>query len=806
MPRGIRRVVVFVFLGVAPALAQLPPEILADQYLLQADQQIAKNDHEGALESLQKILALQQEHGLTLPQAFHFKYAQVAFAAGSFAAALDSVNRYLVTAGREGKFYQKALELLLAIKAAADRTPCAGQPKGAECWLELANQAGCYLWNPEFQPYKTVTWTAECTGSLAQGRGTLKWVWNTGDKLYQELKPAEKIETSSTSSDTLSAPQLRAGTPSTFRDEPTCSGQPKGTACWMELADQAGCYLWNPNLQVDATVTWTGECVEGLAQGTGTRKWVYDSGKKTSEGTGHLQAGRGHGDWVEILASGDVREGPYVDGKEHGQWVERGKHGSVKDKFYVEGEIVGSNAEAGVMEGLLVAGRGHGDWVEILASGDVREGPYVDGKRHGDWVWRGKHGSVQEGPYVQGKKYGPWVEILASGSVQEGPYVDGKRHGDWVWRGKHGSVQEGLFVQGKKHGPWVRRAEDGSVDWEGHYVEGKLHGPWFSLYKNGNYYQHGHYVEGKRQGYWSRRAEDGRTILEAGSYVEGERHGDWTIRDENGNVEEGPYVKGQRHGEWIFYPKGKKREHTKITYTDGRAEFLRPEMVEIPGGSFRMGCVSGKSCQGDEKPVHEVRIASFALSKYEVTFEEYDQFTAATGRERAADKGWGRGRRPVIRVSWKDAVAYTEWLSEAMGERYRLPSEAEWEYAARAGSVTKYSWGNKIGRNRANCEGCGSQWDERQTAPVGSFGPNGWGLHDMHGNVWEWVQDCWNKSYRGAPVDGSAWESGDCSQRVLRGGPWNSNPRGLRSANRSWSTTTYRIIAIGFRVARTVTP
>ena len=201
---------------------------------------------------------------------------------------------------------------------------------------------------------------------------------------------------------------------------------------------------------------------------------------------------------------------------------------------------------------------------------------------------------------------------------------------------------------------------------------------------------------------------------------------------------------------------------------------FEPEMVEIPGGSFRMGCVSGQNCANDEQPVHEVQVESFELSKYEVTFEEYDRFTSAAGRARASDEGWGRGRRPVINVSWEDAVAYTRWLSEQTGERYRLPTEAEWEYAARAGTATAYSWGNGIGRNRANCDGCGSQWDNRQTAPVGSFGPNGWGLHDLHGNVWEWVQDCWNESYRGAPADGSAWESGDCSLRVLRGGSWDN--------------------------------
>ena len=253
----------------------------------------------------------------------------------------------------------------------------------------------------------------------------------------------------------------------------------------------------------------------------------------------------------------------------------------------------------------------------------------------------------------------------------------------------------------------------------------------------------------------------------------------------------------------------RKRVEARRKQEEARRKQIRPilpEMVVIPGGRFQMGCVSGKNCQGDEQPVHEVRVASFALSKYEVTFEEYDRFTAATGRKLAADRGWGLGRRPVIHVSWTDAVAYAEWLSDQTGERYRLPSEAEWEYAARAGSATKYSWGNQIGRNRANCNGCGSRWDGEKTAPVGSFSPNAWGLHDMHGNVWESVQDCQNDSYQGAPTDGSAWTSGNCELRVLRGGSWNIQPVNLRAAYRNRNFSGIRYSYNGFRVARTLAP
>ena len=231
-------------------------------------------------------------------------------------------------------------------------------------------------------------------------------------------------------------------------------------------------------------------------------------------------------------------------------------------------------------------------------------------------------------------------------------------------------------------------------------------------------------------------------------------------------------------------------------------------MVVIPAGRFQMGCVSGVDCDDDEKPVHEVRLRSFALSKYEVTFAEWDACVSAGGcrRYRPEDEGWGRGNRPVINVSWEDAQAYVSWLSEQTGAPYRLPSEAEWEYSARAGSRTKYSWGNDIGRNRANCYSCGSRWDGDRTAPVGSFSANAFGLYDMHGNVWEWVEDCSNDSYVGAPSNGSAWRRGECSGRVLRGGSWFINPRFLRSAYRYGLATGFRYVYNGFRVARTLTP
>ena len=231
-----------------------------------------------------------------------------------------------------------------------------------------------------------------------------------------------------------------------------------------------------------------------------------------------------------------------------------------------------------------------------------------------------------------------------------------------------------------------------------------------------------------------------------------------------------------------------------------------PEMVVLPRQRFRMGDVSGGG-EEDERPVRRVRLSgSIAMGKYEVTFEEYARFALVTGVARPDDKGWGAGSRPVMNVSWDDARAYAEWLSQETGKTYRLPSEAEWEYAARAGTKTRYSWGDDIGYNRANCDGCGSAWDNKQTAPVGSFSASAFGLHDMHGNVWEWLEDCWHGDYQGAPANGRARTSGDCEYRVLRGGSWNDGPGPLRSANRGWSWPSYRFDIYGFRLVQELAP
>lgn len=226
-----------------------------------------------------------------------------------------------------------------------------------------------------------------------------------------------------------------------------------------------------------------------------------------------------------------------------------------------------------------------------------------------------------------------------------------------------------------------------------------------------------------------------------------------------------------------------------------------PVMVELSGGDFLMGSGTS-SLDSDERPRHPVSVPPFAIGKYEVTFAEYDVFADDTGRARPDDEGWGRGDRPVVNVSWYDAAAYAEWLSEQTGKRYRLPTESEWEFMAGATSRSLYWWGTHIGSGRANCFNCGSEWDSNRTAPVGSFQPNLFSLHDTAGNAQEWVQDCYHDSYEFAREDGSAWIETGCSQRVARGGGFNSAANTLRTTKRTQMAPGSRMSTLGFRLAR----
>ena len=240
-----------------------------------------------------------------------------------------------------------------------------------------------------------------------------------------------------------------------------------------------------------------------------------------------------------------------------------------------------------------------------------------------------------------------------------------------------------------------------------------------------------------------------------------------------------------------------------------------PEMVVVPAGSFLMGSPASEEGRYNfEGLQHRVTFArQFAVGKFAVTFEEWDACVADGGCNGYTpnDEGWGRGRRPVINVSWDDANAYMAWLSRKTGQAYRLLSEAEREYVTRAGTTTPFWWGSSISPQQANYNGNyidGTVWKgefRRQTVPVDLFQPNPWGLYQVHGNVSEWTKDCYNNNYSGAPSDGSAWTFGDCRRRVLRGGGWYDTARDLRAAGRLRYTTVVRDSLVGFRPGRTLT-
>lgn len=226
-----------------------------------------------------------------------------------------------------------------------------------------------------------------------------------------------------------------------------------------------------------------------------------------------------------------------------------------------------------------------------------------------------------------------------------------------------------------------------------------------------------------------------------------------------------------------------------------------PQMIQIPAGSFRMGNTSGL-ISADESPRHEVNVKTFAMSIKEVTYGEYDVFAKATGRRRPNSQGLDRETHPVSDVSWDDALAYANWLSKQTGQKYRLPSEAEWEYAARGGQSSSYWWGVRKGTGNAHCFDCETELNTGKPAKVGSYKPNQFGLYDTAGNLYEWVHDCYHKNYVGAPDDGSVWEGGDCSVRVVRGGAYRSPASSMRVENRETFPSNKGQYNVGIRLVR----
>ncbi|WP_432260402.1 formylglycine-generating enzyme family protein [Cupriavidus sp. TMH.W2] len=225
-----------------------------------------------------------------------------------------------------------------------------------------------------------------------------------------------------------------------------------------------------------------------------------------------------------------------------------------------------------------------------------------------------------------------------------------------------------------------------------------------------------------------------------------------------------------------------------------------PVLVSLPAGNFTMGSSTSDPA---EKPPHHVTIGQpFAIGRYEVTVEQWNACADAGGCQRIATVAESPKSAPVRDVSWDDAQQYVAWLSKTTGKSYRLPTEAEWEYAARGGTASAYWWGDQMRKGNANCKDCGEPWNPDAPATVGSFAANPYGLYDVNGSVWEWVADCWHSSYKGAPVDGRAWNENGCGARVIRGGSWREGASYMVSSTRFKYSASVRQSQNGFRVVR----
>jgi len=225
-----------------------------------------------------------------------------------------------------------------------------------------------------------------------------------------------------------------------------------------------------------------------------------------------------------------------------------------------------------------------------------------------------------------------------------------------------------------------------------------------------------------------------------------------------------------------------------------------PPLVLVPAGSFTMG---NNASDPSEKPAHHVTVGHpFAIGRFEVTVEQWNACADAGGCQRIATNAASAKNAPARDVSWDDAQQYVAWLTKTTGKAYRLPTEAEWEYAARGGTSTTFWWGDQMRKGTANCKDCGEPWSVDAPAPVGSFAPNPFGLYDVNGSVWEWVSDCWHSSYKGAPADGRNWDEPACSSRVIRGGSWLEGASYMVSSTRFKYSSSVRQSQNGFRVAR----
>ena len=333
---------------------ELPPEIEADRYLRQAEQAVRDGNAENARTAMERLEALQQEHGLEPSPEDHYRYAEAWEAAGERQRAMAAAAHYLRLQGRGAEHYTAALDLMNRAESGLAGPNCEGQAEGAECWKQLASHPSCHVWDDHYYANQTVTWTGGCAGGLASGTGNLKWVRGDDENEHTGM--------------------LREG---------------KHHGQWVLR-------FANGNVA-------KGPYVDGKHHGQWTLRFANGNVLE-----GPYVDGKMHGRWVFRLADGGIQEGPYVDGKKHGQWVERFANGNVLEGPYVEGKHHGQWVErfanGNVLEGLYMEGKKHGQWVFRLADGGIQEGPYVDGKKHGRWVLRSPDGRTQTVTFVNGER------------------------------------------------------------------------------------------------------------------------------------------------------------------------------------------------------------------------------------------------------------------------------------------------------------------------------------------------------------------------------------------------------------------
>ena len=453
--------------------AQLPPEIQVDKYLIHAEQLHTAKDYAAAFDVMQKIIALQKEHSLAVPDDFHFRYAQVALSADSMRIALESVTRYLSATGKEGQHYQEALKVMLKaegneVMSAEDfyndvikaEGTCNGLPEGSKCWLALSNHPQCYVWNDYLDEGETAIWQGKCSGHVPDGDGTLTWEYavSFGNEKMGKGRVESKghFRNGRKQGKWVKQRQIydyNGRLYSDYLSEPNyVNGQLQG---YHFFFNQASNY-WRMSHFSDGEFIDEIGGVDGVSGGGLLREWSVKDKVLDNNGNGHL---------VFRAPDGSEWGGPYINWKRQGKWVQRN---AISEKDYEEGE------------GSFVNGKAAGRWTWRISSGTATmEGSYVENKKHGTWTERNAGGDViSSGAYVDGTKHGKWTERNADGDViSSGAYVDGKKHGKWIdqinrswdkWPGSDEKfderfVGEGYYVEGEEHGQWVYRHPNGDI-------------------------------------------------------------------------------------------------------------------------------------------------------------------------------------------------------------------------------------------------------------------------------------------------------------------------------------------------------